>query len=117
MRIKGVIYGTNTAFVPGITKMSLGNILFFETLRILCGREGFTQWDFGPGDAEYKSRICHDKIATEQRTIFSNTLRARRLKLRISATNATARSITGILARSGLEARVKKFLRNRARGR
>ena len=117
MRLKGVIYGTNTAFVPGITKMSLGNILFFESLRVLCGREGFTHWDFGPGDAAYKQRLCHEKIATEQRTIFSNTFRARILKLRIETTNRTASLITAMLTRSGMEGRVKKMLRDRARGR
>lgn len=117
MRMNGIIYGTNTAFVPGITKLPLGTIMFFETLRRLCGREGFQAWDFGPGDAQYKSRICTNQVPTEQRTIYSKKLGARLLKARITSTKNALRFLKAASERIGVENKLKKAMRNRVRGR
>ena len=117
IRMNGMIYGTNTAFVPDLTTLSLGTIMFFETLRGICGREGFQAWDFGPGDAQYKSRICTNQVPTEQRTIFSKKLGARLLKARITSTKNALGFLKAASERVGVENKLKKAMRNRVRGR
>ena len=116
LRMNGVIFGTNTAFVPDLTNLPIGTIMFFETLRQICGSDGFREWEFGPGDAQYKNRICTHCIPTEQRTIYSQKLGARLLKARIAATTMTLSALKTASTRMGIENRIKKLMRNRGRG-
>jgi hypothetical protein len=109
------LFGTYMGFARGFTKMPLGTILLFESLRSMCEEGQIDTWDFGPGEAEYKSRICSRFDDEEQRTIFARTFRAQRIRATTAAFSRTEGAIKAILRKFDLETKVKTAMRNRVR--
>ena len=117
MRLGNVVYGTNTAFIPDLTNLPIGTILFLETIRILCSREDIQEWDFGPGDADYKRRLGCVQRQTEQKMLFGPGMRNTFLKARLVARKRLQEGMKAVFSKTGLANRVRKSLRNRSRGR
>ena len=116
LRLGDVVYGTNTAFIPNLTNLPVGTILFLETIQLLCTRNEIQEWDFGPGDAEYKRRLGCIRSKTQQKTLFGPGVRNRLLKGQLSARHHVNNCVKHVLAKTGLSNRLRKALRNRARG-
>ncbi|MDG2030003.1 MAG: GNAT family N-acetyltransferase [Phycisphaerales bacterium] len=109
------LFGTYMGFDREFTKLPLGTIVLFESLRLMCEEDQIDTWDFGPGEAEYKSRICSRFDDEEQRTIFARTLRAQRIRATTIAFSRTEGAIKAILKKLDLETKVKTAMRNRVR--
>ena len=111
------LFGTYMGFDRDFSKLPLGTIILFESLRTMCGTNEVTTWDFGPGEAEYKSRICTRKDEEEQRTLFANNLRALRIKVVTSTFSGFENVLKMALRKLNLEVRLKTVMRNRVRKR
>jgi hypothetical protein len=111
------LFGTYMGFDREFTKLPLGTIVLFESLRNMCGQDEIDTWDFGPGEAEYKKRICTRYDEEEQRTAFAKNLRARRIRLTTKIFSGFEGALKTILRKLDLEMKVKTALRNRVRKR
>ena len=111
------LFGTYMGFDREFTKLPLGTIILFESLRTMCGSGEVDTWDFGPGEAEYKSRICTRKDDEEQRTLFAKNLRALRIKATTTTFSRFENLLKFILRKLDLEVRLKTAMRNRVRKR
>lgn len=114
---KRTLFGTYMGFDREISRLPLGTILLFETLKELCENDSVDTWDFGPGEADYKTRLCSRRVEEEQRTIFASTLRARRIRMQTGFFSSVESTLRKGIESLGLDQKLKTALRNRARTR
>ena len=112
---RGVLTGTYMAHSRDFTKLPIGTILLFMALEELCAERRISRWDFGPGDAEYKRRLCTHQHVDQRKTIFARTLKAQRVRLITAAGEKIESGLKATIEKLNLGLRFRTMFRNRIR--
>jgi hypothetical protein len=111
----GVLYNDYLAFDPAWAKYSPGTYLVIKVLEeVADGRDGrhAARVDFGPGEAEWKTRLGNHKQQLTSVYIFAPNIKGAILNLLRMAVSATDRSAKSLLEKAGFLPGLKQIWRS-----
>jgi hypothetical protein len=110
-----VFYSDYNGYDPNFRDYSLGTFLLISMIEDFC-KERINAIDFGFGEAEYKSRFSNCRVVKASVYIFSPTPKGFMLNAGRTVTGAMDAALRGILERTDLLPKLKRFWRSRLAG-
>jgi hypothetical protein len=101
---------------PELAEYRLGTYVLMQIVEAMCADPGVDAIDFGPGDSEYKRRFSSVEWEETDVLLFAPTFRAARINLVRTAILRSASLARRVLARAGVEERLKRAWRRRLAG-
>jgi CelD/BcsL family acetyltransferase involved in cellulose biosynthesis len=111
---KGTVNMDYTGYNPAFSKYEVGTLLFLRVLQEM-GREKVQHLDFGPGTASYKERFGDASHFEATMCVFASSARGIALNALKSLTQGPVELVRNLCRRAGLEQKIKKYWRARAR--
>ena len=106
-------FGDKIGFNPKWEKFRIGTVLFLKVTEKLCADPSVVYYDFGPGDAKYKSSYCDTKWTEGNVYIFAPRLYPVLVNLVLSATSTISMLTKKFVARLGFHNPVQQYRRKR----
>jgi len=113
MKYGNTYFGDKIGFNPKWEKFRIGTVLFLRVIETLCGDPSVAYYDFGFGDAEYKSSYCDTEWAEGSVYIFAPRVFPVFVNLILSTTSAINILTQLFVTKLGIYNLVQRYRRKR----
>jgi hypothetical protein len=113
MKYGDTYFGNKIGFNPKWKKFRVGTVLFLRITETLCGDPTVAYYDFGSGDAEYKSSYCDTHLVEGSIYIFAPRIFPVFVNLVLSITSAITILTGRVVTKLGIRNSVQQYRRRR----
>jgi CelD/BcsL family acetyltransferase involved in cellulose biosynthesis len=109
-------FSSTPGYEPSLAEYRPGQYVLMRVIADLCADPDVDACDFGFGDSEYKRRFGSEEWDEADVLIFAPSFRGLRLNVGRTAVALADRGIRNVVARAGVEERIKRAWRRRLAG-